>query len=288
MKTTEPSNAELEARIAANPDDDAAWQVYADWLNEQGSPRGELAALHLAYEKKALPSLRQKAEALIAKQFAAPELDLVKWKAGFWQRIAVRDDFDVLANPSARLCQRMTLTSSDDDHSPAAEALAEHGPFPALRRLTIGADPEYGQSDYDSYLDIRSCHGLARLPAVLPNLRMLSLRVIEDFDFASFPNLETLTILAVTPKVESLRALFAIDLPKLRRLKLDLGTMNAEATDQLLSASDFTALASGKHVPRLAKLEIHATSNDDALVPNLEKLFAKSRAKCTIDDAVSM
>ena len=42
------SGAELHAAILAHPADDQARQVYADWLQERGDPRGELIALQLA------------------------------------------------------------------------------------------------------------------------------------------------------------------------------------------------------------------------------------------------
>jgi uncharacterized protein (TIGR02996 family) len=40
-------NPELEKAIVANPNDREAWTVYADWLIEQGDPRGELISLQL-------------------------------------------------------------------------------------------------------------------------------------------------------------------------------------------------------------------------------------------------
>ena len=42
--------AALEASIVADPSDTAAYAVYADWLQRQGDPRGELIALQLARE----------------------------------------------------------------------------------------------------------------------------------------------------------------------------------------------------------------------------------------------
>jgi uncharacterized protein (TIGR02996 family) len=43
-----PTEAELLAAIYADPGDDAARAVYADWLQERGDPRGELIAMQLA------------------------------------------------------------------------------------------------------------------------------------------------------------------------------------------------------------------------------------------------
>jgi uncharacterized protein (TIGR02996 family) len=42
--------------IAANPDDPAAWAVYADLLQTEGHPRGDLVSLML--EREARPSPR--------------------------------------------------------------------------------------------------------------------------------------------------------------------------------------------------------------------------------------
>jgi uncharacterized protein (TIGR02996 family) len=41
-------NPEIEAQIKANPDDPAPYQIYADWLQERGDPRGELINLQVA------------------------------------------------------------------------------------------------------------------------------------------------------------------------------------------------------------------------------------------------
>ena len=38
-------NPELERTILADPDNEEAYQVYADWLQSEGDPRGELAAV---------------------------------------------------------------------------------------------------------------------------------------------------------------------------------------------------------------------------------------------------
>ncbi|MBA2538096.1 MAG: TIGR02996 domain-containing protein [Deltaproteobacteria bacterium] len=47
-KSTAKGGDKLLAQILANPADDQARQVYADWLTEQGDPRGELITLQYA------------------------------------------------------------------------------------------------------------------------------------------------------------------------------------------------------------------------------------------------
>ena len=44
-------NKDLEAAIIANPSDREAYTVFADWLQEQGDPRGELISLQLGYKE---------------------------------------------------------------------------------------------------------------------------------------------------------------------------------------------------------------------------------------------
>ncbi|MBA2539407.1 MAG: TIGR02996 domain-containing protein [Deltaproteobacteria bacterium] len=50
-KPREVTNPELEAAILAAPDDDDAYSVYADWLQAQDQPRGQLAATQAAIAK---------------------------------------------------------------------------------------------------------------------------------------------------------------------------------------------------------------------------------------------
>lgn len=51
-KTVKPAplQASLEEALVANPDDRATHSAYADYLTEQGDPRGELIAVQLALE----------------------------------------------------------------------------------------------------------------------------------------------------------------------------------------------------------------------------------------------
>ncbi|MDQ3334283.1 MAG: WGR domain-containing protein [Myxococcota bacterium] len=53
-------NKDLEAAIVANPSDREAYAVFADWLQEQGDPRGELMSLQLGYKDKQAKQLIEK------------------------------------------------------------------------------------------------------------------------------------------------------------------------------------------------------------------------------------
>lgn len=312
-RQNDPRNAELEARIASHPDDDTAWQIYADWLSEQSSPRGELAALQLARAKKRLPSLRKKIEALLEKHGELfygkwhadnePDetyyLDL-KWRAGFWERGKVNADDDEsiesgLGCGSARLMRSLETSIGSTNLSPIVASLAKHGPFPLLRSLRIGDVLELGQSDVGNDFE-RTCKGMAALPAALPALRTLFLCMVEDFDFGDFPKLTKLHIASMPPARESMKALFAADLPRLRSLELTFaqGWYGSEGSKPIgLTPDDLAPLASGKIFPKLAKLAIHGAEEEGTFASDMKRLFEKSALKdrleiLTIDDEVHL
>jgi uncharacterized protein (TIGR02996 family) len=62
----------FESALRANPDDLAGWCAYADWLVEQGDPRGEFMQVQIALEdenrkKKEREAFKEKEQALLAK-----------------------------------------------------------------------------------------------------------------------------------------------------------------------------------------------------------------------------
>jgi uncharacterized protein (TIGR02996 family) len=70
-----PMQQALEDALAANPDDLAAHMAYADYLQEQGDPRGELISVQLALEDENRPAaerkrLRKRERALVAQHRA--------------------------------------------------------------------------------------------------------------------------------------------------------------------------------------------------------------------------
>jgi len=58
--TADARNPDLEKAIAANPSDRDAYAVFADWLMEQGDPRGELISLQLGNKEKQAQKLIEK------------------------------------------------------------------------------------------------------------------------------------------------------------------------------------------------------------------------------------
>src|SRR5690242_13390168 len=81
------------ARAGPDPDDLAPYLVLADWLQQQGDPRGELIAIQCARETADMPELAANEQALFDAHLAAwlgnaddayrvGELELV-WRRGF-------------------------------------------------------------------------------------------------------------------------------------------------------------------------------------------------------------
>ena len=68
-------NLELEAAIVAKPHDLAVYLVYADWLTEQGDPRGEL----IRVQAEGVPSAPPKYTEHMARMNALRDAHLASW-----------------------------------------------------------------------------------------------------------------------------------------------------------------------------------------------------------------
>jgi uncharacterized protein (TIGR02996 family) len=133
------SQAELEAAIESHPDDPSAYEVYADWLESQGDPRGRLISLQLAaWRAPADKKLARAAAAHLAAHreqlfpFDGESLLDPTWFAGFLRAIRFRyDDATGLASkiraivrhPSGRFLQAIVLP--DTRLSPIVKVLVE-------------------------------------------------------------------------------------------------------------------------------------------------------------------
>jgi uncharacterized protein (TIGR02996 family) len=176
------SNADIEAAILEDVDDARGYLVYADWLQGQGDPRGELITLqHALSSGGASDALRALEEALVTEHreillgpLAARAFD-VTWRLGFVRHARIHRSSElpldellrrVLAHPSCRFLEDLWLGASHwgDDHpgfGPTLLALAEADP-PVLRTLRLG-EPHLVLGD------------VSNLFRILPRLRTLSL-----------------------------------------------------------------------------------------------------------------
>lgn len=181
---------DLEARIREAPGDTARWLVYADWLSEQGDPRGELIVVQEARARKPKDrALARREDALLDKHndvFVGEDLSAliddmtmvwrpryhevptlaVTWRNGFFEEATLRDrhEWD-------------DLDETDDDESsyPVAEVrtcaerltqILDHPSSLFLQSLNIVAT---GQRRYD-YRSIVEVLATRKLPPPLTRL----------------------------------------------------------------------------------------------------------------------
>ncbi|MGC4116130.1 MAG: TIGR02996 domain-containing protein [Myxococcales bacterium] len=288
------SHPELEAAIAENPDDLARWQVYADFLQERGDPRGELVALEI---KAASGDLEAAAAAgrLFGKHedlFAGPMADYdeqltLGWKMGFVESARMGLTYEdhesgisgvdlvrtLLTHPSALFLRSLTLGTfnfeGDNDYSQMLEALFER-PRPALRSVFVGdTQPDEQEISWTRAGD------LSRLSEVARNLKKLKVRAGSmTLGALDLPKLEELVLETGGLSKASFQAVSDAHWPSLERLELWFGSDNYGAECR---AEDLADLLGGVRLPKLKKLGLRNAEFTDALMPALasSKLLAQ-------------
>jgi uncharacterized protein (TIGR02996 family) len=139
----QPSNAELEAAIAANPDAQSGYLVFGDWLAQQGHPRGALIAEHAGGARIE----RKSAEQLLGKTLARVT-DMITertWRWGFLEKAKVASNFDRSPNHGGQL--------EDVAVSQVLELLLESLAGRFLRDLTIGIST-FESNDYGREMQV--------------------------------------------------------------------------------------------------------------------------------------
>ncbi|MCY0994879.1 hypothetical protein OV203_47570 [Nannocystis sp. ILAH1] len=234
----DPENATLEQDIIDRPDDRRAWVTYAERLQSQGDPRGELGLIQLALEENEDAALREKEQALLAAHAAelsgafpsrgdaepAASCEVI-YRGGFFHTLCFAGPPEVLrqvlAHPSARLLVSLSVQYMEDDRedfAPLVEALSTE-PLAALRALCIGGLPDpHGEASFA----LRSCGSLLPLARGCPRLERLGIRC-PYFVAAFHPALRILDARmgAAPPSVQSLTR---AELPRLTELHLGYET----------------------------------------------------------------
>lgn len=200
----EPVNPMLEDALRTDPDDAGAALVYADWLEQQGHPRGALIAVQhrlassgsdaqlLEAEQRMFESsgdallsrpllanmaivrgARERAEVMASRNVFAAGGQLV-FDHGFIREASVLlhtrggdEDllWEVLRHPSARVLSRLSVRVQRPRDVALAIALLVYGPRPPLRALSLHA------------LDTAGTVDLAGLDDAFPQLAELKLAV---------------------------------------------------------------------------------------------------------------
>ena len=299
QRAPEPgSNPDLEAKIVADLDDKAAWLVYADWLEEQEDPRGELidayangtdpAALHAAHVKEFMGRFAKDLE---------PYAEFT-WHMGYWKSIKVFVDYDneempesasttaavlgiALRHPSSKFLQEIRIGAPEGIFDGEAEFQAlinqvvKNGVRPTVRKLVVG---DYDQDETEiSWTDVGTHKGIW---PVLPNLRDFHAKGGGiELGKINAPNLQTLTLHSGGLGTEPVSQIAKANLPELQRLEIWFG---AEDYGAECSAQDAAkVIANDKGLPKVRWLGLMNSefANDlppllaaSKLLPQLEEL----------------
>jgi uncharacterized protein (TIGR02996 family) len=289
------TNARLAKLVEEAADDDATpAQVYADWLQSEGDPRGELAAIQLrrAHDRKnkELKSLekellKQHADRLLGKLQPAHELMKLKWHAGFIRdaRIANTTDNDeddedkkkgkiqipdviswLLDEPSARFLRKLTVgivTFFENNYEEVAARIGQRF-LPSLRELFIG--------DFDSEdteLSWSELGNVEPIYAALPNLKKLTLRS-GNMTLGSIvlPKLEAFIVETGGLDEDAAEAIAAAKWPSLRSLSIQIG---AEEYGGDADLEQLRPIFDGVGLPRLEHLGLMNAEITESLIEPL-------------------
>lgn len=279
-------NSELEALIAKNPDDAGNYAVYADWLQGQQDPLGELIAVALKRESADTDALRDKDRALHDANDATWLGELsgqdgfsCTWRRGFLHEVTLGDDeaaeiaHDDLYQklrplPTAQFLHTLHFAAmADDDGEPTwdsgVNAMIEYGVPSTLRRLIF---------DRGSFWDI-SWTWLNTLEPVyqrVPNLETLDIR-LGHFELGAIdlPNLREFTVYTGGFTSDNMKSVLTAKWPKLERLVLRFG--DNEDYGATCSLDDVLPLLDGKTIPNVRHLALANSGFADALIPQLAK-----------------
>lgn len=226
----------LEEALHRDPSAET-WAVYADWLQSQGDPRGELVAAALSgRDTDALLEAHEEA-------FWGPfvpgspwgQYTQIVWGYGFWREAWIGVPWG---------------EGDGGDLNEAVAALLRHDSARFLSALTFGLVSDVGDGDYSWYAAI------AELIAAGPRPSLRSLFVGDFYrnepDISSTEVGDLSQIWALLPALERLRLhaghfdLGRIDAPKLVDLRLQTGSLSRQSLDRVIEAP----------LPEIAHLEL--------------------------------
>jgi uncharacterized protein (TIGR02996 family) len=290
-------NEELEAAILADPDDDEACMVYADWLQTQGDPRGELAAVQQQLLRQPKSAKLKNQEAKLLEQHSAhllgklaDVLDMVQdieWHMGFIRSATVKnvhersDLFDeperemiaveevlgwLLDHPSGRFLRDLTVgivDFEDNGYGGVAQALGKRR-LPAMRTLFLG-DFIYEETE----LNWSHAGNIEPLYKAVPNLQSLTVRSGSmTLGKINLPELREFVTITGGMGDEATRSICTARWPKLERLSLQFGRRYESATTDV---KEIRPLLDAKGLPNLKHLGITNAEFTDAVCAELPR-----------------
>lgn len=304
----------LEASIRADRTDPAPYLVYADWLQQQGHPFGELIVLSHAANLDAAKGAR-KAQLLDELALPRPDLATFEWRHGMWSTLRIEnsadwmdDGFDAVAAARplfehiacAALAQlKIGVLRWESNHEDVPAVLAAAADQPWARDL-----PALALGDVDGNVDMGH-HVIGDVGAVIsrtfPRLRDLFLHSSEQtwhdggetFGIAGLDLLELQRLCIETCSMSSERvaALLAANLPAVHDLELWFGSPDYGAT---ATYADLQRLVNGSAFPHVTRLGLRNAMFTDDIARELGATQIASRLEAldlsmgTLGDAAAL
>ncbi|HEY7372966.1 MAG TPA: TIGR02996 domain-containing protein [Polyangia bacterium] len=302
-------NPELERTILADPDNEEAYQVYADWLQGEGDPRGELAAIQVALARGESAELRAREQAILEanrQQLLGdlPDVDpgedaaplKITWHAGWLRsaRIAAGEGHELadlyrslLACESARFLRELTVGvgafEDENNYDDTIAVVGELGVPPALRVLYY-ADFAQEESEISwSHLGdvgvwLRGARGLRELTLRGGSMQLGSI---------DLPELRRFSVITGGFTTENIRDVIQAGWPKLEALSLTFGDDNYGASGGL---DDVRPILEGRGLQAVRELGLCNSEFADQLAgvlgksPVLRQLRLLDLSKGTLSD----
>ena len=281
-------NSELEEALVNNPDDGDAFQVYGDWLQAQGDPRGELCAVQAGLKREpGNKELAAREKAILEKhdkylRGGLADADQVKleWRYGHIYSARVATEYDaeedgaklvkkLLALPAARLLVKLTVglvdTDGQNDYSATVKAIAAER-REALRELFLG-DFEYPDELEMSW---SSLGDLSKLWEQVPRLEKLTLQSGGSVKFGTIdlPALKHFEMRTGGLDAKSIKAIASARWPYLETLIVWFGSSDYGASG---GVKDIRPILDGVGLPRLKHLGLMNAEFTDELCTALVK-----------------
>ena len=303
MAVTNARNLELEDAALPQVDEDGL-RVYADWLQTQGDPRGELVSLEL-HRRSAFRSERLALEREIATREAPYRERFGAWaseRSLSVAKVKLRQGFVIsLELPCAQLAscctelferepvQRLTLTGVDGS---LAELLRSHGPyFERLHYLKLSGSLDASTAEAFAALSLPRLEGLNLLDTGI------DLELSTILSQLNTSRLQTLTLTANEIDDEALEPWLAAPMhTQWRALYLSQNPITGAGVDMIIrtpgleqlrrlylraieaSFASLTKLAEAEGLPALRTLEVDGPRwRDRKLAEPMKARFANLR-----------
>jgi uncharacterized protein (TIGR02996 family) len=282
-------NIDLEAQIKAAPDDEDAFMVYGDWLQEQGDPRGDLVAVQRHLERAPKDKQVKKTEAELFEKHGKYLVPPLLWKLANApvRKSAARSEIVWRAGFIDRV--RIARATEPKEDEPGVQAvvreLLNHPSAVFLRGITIGS---LGAKKATEYRPIVSEIAKAQ-PSVLEELELGDMSALEIAGavvgdaseiLSACPRLRRLVVRAGTlrfdrtPKHANLRELVVHTTgltPRscsylLGSVMPELETFELTIPQARFDEDALARLGNAKGMPKLAKLAVRESASAVAIV----------------------